>query len=168
MPKGSLESPRELLCAICMMPFTATHPAAKYCRPECARTGARATWRGYRVRNAEDRRTYSKALYAKDPERRKEQIRAYRQTPAGKRAVARAGKLQREKYPQKSKAHRIVYAAIKKGTLVRKPCQRCGSTTRVQAHHHDYSLPLDVHWLCEPCHNLEHHPQDTFVRQERP
>jgi hypothetical protein len=48
-----------------------------------------------------------------------------------------------------------VYKAIKKGTLVKLPCFVCGEL-RVEAHHPDYSLPLDVVWLCPHHHRLLH------------
>ena len=56
-----------------------------------------------------------------------------------------------EKNPEKAKARQIVRAAIKDGTLQRKPCQRCGDWP-VHAHHPDYSQPLKVWWLCPKCH----------------
>ena len=52
-------------------------------------------------------------------------------------------------------AHDAVEVAIANGSLVRKPCEKCGAV-RVDAHHDDYSRPLDVRWLCRG-HHLEHH-----------
>jgi len=46
-------------------------------------------------------------------------------------------------------------AAIRKGILKREPCQVCGETN-VHAHHHDYSKPLDVIWLCKTHHEEIH------------
>jgi hypothetical protein len=45
-------------------------------------------------------------------------------------------------------------AAVKKGEIVRQPCEVCGADA--QAHHDDYSRPLDVRWLCTK-HHAEHH-----------
>lgn len=44
---------------------------------------------------------------------------------------------------------------IQRGKLLRAPCVKCGAT-KVQPHHHDYSKPLVVTWLCRPCHLAEH------------
>ena len=41
--------------------------------------------------------------------------------------------------------------AIKSGKLVRQPCEDCGKIPS-EAHHTDYSKPLDVRWLCRKCH----------------
>ena len=53
------------------------------------------------------------------------------------------------------RAHNAVARAIKKGILVRCPCVRCGETKSL-AHHEDYDKPLDVMWLCQPCHKQRH------------
>jgi hypothetical protein len=43
----------------------------------------------------------------------------------------------------------------KRGKLMKVPCEKCGSP-RSQMHHDDYSKPLDVRWLCRPCHMALH------------
>lgn len=72
--------------------------------------------------------------------------------------LTRAERIERWKRsvpPEVHVAHDAVEAAIANGSLVRKPCEKCGST-RVDAHHDDYSQPLLVRWLCRG-HHLEHH-----------
>ncbi len=70
-----------------------------------------------------------------------------------------------EKYPEKERAKRLVRSALEKGHLTRPAtCAACGKPPEpdrygrrvVQAHHHDYSRPLDVEWLCRVCHASEH------------
>lgn len=51
--------------------------------------------------------------------------------------------------------HNAVARAIKKGELVPQNCERCGDEKTV-AHHEDYDKPLDVVWLCQPCHKQRH------------
>lgn len=48
-----------------------------------------------------------------------------------------------------------VAEAIKKGRLIRLPCEVCGAVN-VQAHHPDYRKPLKVRWLCRKHHGQEH------------
>lgn len=69
------------------------------------------------------------------------------------------------KYPERSKAKRLVRTAIEKGTLVPpNVCEDCGGNGQkakdgrraIHAHHEDYSRPLDVAWLCVQCHYLRH------------
>lgn len=52
-------------------------------------------------------------------------------------------------------ARSIANVAVKRGKLTRKPCSECGAET-AEKHHHDYSKPLEVTWLCRPCHMAEH------------
>jgi hypothetical protein len=56
---------------------------------------------------------------------------------------------------RRMKCHNAVKRAIKAGTLVRQPCVRCGNEKSL-AHHEDYDFPLDVMWLCQPCHKQRH------------
>lgn len=70
----------------------------------------------------------------------------------------RAGAIRkfREEHPDAHRAHNLVNNAIKRGELTRRSCERCGSGLAVQAHHEDYSKPLEVNWLCAPCHGERH------------
>jgi len=83
---------------------------------------------------------------------------AYQQTPAGKDAVARARRKFKERNPVKRAAQVAVGNALRNGRLTRKPCEKCGA--RAQAHHDDYSKPLDVRWLCTK-HHAEWHKHNT-------
>lgn len=55
----------------------------------------------------------------------------------------------------KSKARQFTLLAVHFGLLVKHPCEQCGSI-KVQAHHEDYSKPLDVRWLCVAHHGEAH------------
>lgn len=58
--------------------------------------------------------------------------------------------------PEGKHAHRLVFSAVRRGSLVRQPCEVCG-TARTDAHHpHGYDRPLDVAWLCRVHHFAEH------------
>lgn len=60
-----------------------------------------------------------------------------------------------ERYPEKYKARTAVSNAVRDGRLVKRPCESCG-VDKAQAHHEDYSRPLDVQWLCFACHCRAH------------
>lgn len=53
-------------------------------------------------------------------------------------------------------ARRVAYNAFRRGELKRLPCETCGTTKNLHAHHDDYSKPLEVRWLCAD-HHREHH-----------
>jgi hypothetical protein len=54
------------------------------------------------------------------------------------------------------RAARLVSEALKRGDLMKQPCEVCGSTMRVEGHHEDYSKPLEVKWLCKLHHRQRH------------
>lgn len=60
----------------------------------------------------------------------------------------------------KERARAAVQDAIKDARLVRpEACSRChkpDAKQGIEAHHPDYSRPLDVVWLCGQCHRAEH------------
>lgn len=123
---------------------------------------------GLAARCKECQRQYDKAR-ANDPERVKAR-EEYQKTPQGQAAVRRAkerwalknkGKVAestkryREKNPNKYRAHGIVAYAIKQGNLYPEPCEICGKK-KTEAHHDDYSKPLNVRWLCSKHHKQWH------------
>ncbi len=55
----------------------------------------------------------------------------------------------------KARAHSAVKCAILSGVLVRRNFEFCGNP-KTDAHHDDYSKPLDVRWLCRGCHKQAH------------
>lgn len=87
------------------------------------------------------------------------------------RACAEAARQRRKPWslspcrsPELDRARRILRTALQKGEVSRPTsCDECGEApppmkdgrSSIQAHHHDYSKPLDVKWLCVPCHRSE-------------
>lgn len=57
--------------------------------------------------------------------------------------------------PEKRRAHKKLEYAVRVGRVARRCCERCGSD-KAQAHHDDYSRPLEVMWLCQPHHRERH------------
>jgi hypothetical protein len=57
--------------------------------------------------------------------------------------------------PHKKASHIVVAQALYSGSLKKLPCENCGME-RVDAHHEDYTKPLDVRWLCRKHHKARH------------
>ena len=86
--------------------------------------------------------------------------RRYQKTDAGRDSVGAS----REKWvlgnQEKRAAHVILGNAVRDGR-VKKPvtCSMCQIETpsrKLHAHHHVYTRPIDVTWLCAKCHVKEH------------
>lgn len=97
---------------------------------------------------------YNKKRYASNREKFKADVKRYKegnpQTVLATRLKTCAEK------PTHRNAYRVVEAALKAGELVNpQVCFGCGCKPpehRIEAHHHDYARPLDIVWLCAPCH----------------
>ena len=51
------------------------------------------------------------------------------------------------------RARTAVATALRTGKIHRPDaCERCGSTAPLDAHHADWRYPLQVEFLCRPCH----------------
>ncbi len=79
-------------------------------------------------------------------------------SPKRKAQVAESMRRQRGANPEKYKARTAVGNALRDGCLVLGPCEVCGDS-RVQAHHDDYSKPLEVRWFCFLHHREQMHGQ---------
>jgi len=88
-----------------------------------------------------------------------DRIRAYDRDrgkkPQRRAAAAKVSAEWRQADKRRMKCHNAVTRARKKGLLIQQPCIRCGDHQSL-AHHEDYSKPLDVMWLCQPCHKVRH------------
>jgi len=56
----------------------------------------------------------------------------------------------------KEKVRSLTRSYIKLGKLVKENCKICGTGENVEAHHEDYTKPLDVKWLCRTHHRELH------------
>jgi ribosomal protein S27AE len=77
--------------------------------------------------------------------------RAYTKTLGGKQKRKEAKDRWWQRNPDKRKASGAVNSKIQNGLLVAQPCENCGAP-KAEAHHEDYSKPLDITWLCTKCH----------------
>jgi ribosomal protein S27AE len=105
----------------------------------------------YRNKNLEKVRAYDRQR-GKEPERAK--------------VMSAFTKAWRSEDKRRIAAHNAVARAIKKGSLLKLPCVRCGTEKSV-AHHEDYSKFLDVMWLCSPCHRKRHKELNLMNGTER-
>jgi hypothetical protein len=75
----------------------------------------------------------------------------------------------RARNPEKDRAHRVVEFYIRRLRRAGLPMPTCeveGCTHggKIQAHHTDYSRPLDVVWLC-PHHHISGHWNESWREQ---
>lgn len=133
-------------CRACATPFL---PTAYQCRkgdyecPRCQRARQNA------ANAARDLASYARARNAR-PEV-KASLRAY-YTRKKSDPVHRLKRVARRK----------VATEIEAGRLERQPCSECAAA-KADAHHHDYTRPLDIAWLCRRCHARGHRADSIAV-----
>lgn len=101
------------------------------------RSACKSCFTVYRAQNVDRDKAYHEEYYKTESVRKLRTLRI---------------KKYRIKFPEKRKAHDKVHYAIRTGRIERQPCQRCGSSIDVHAHHWDYSQPLSIMWLCRKHH----------------
>jgi hypothetical protein len=87
-------------------------------------------------------------------------ILKYRATEKGKATQLRKNRAYRQRYPEKVKAQKKLSHALKRNEIAKpSDCSECGAqpgSRLIHGHHEDYSKPLEVIWLCQPCHKEIH------------
>jgi hypothetical protein len=111
-----------------------------------------------RLENPEAVRAIDRARYQRDKEKRRAAMDAYTRTPKGRAASNAAKRRWAKNNYEKRRAHQALNNALRDGHIVKGPCRLAGPDCagKIQAHHFDYSRPLDVDWLCDHHHRLEH------------
>ena len=95
---------------------------------------------------------YLRTEYGKIKSR--ERCRKFRETQAFKLSVEKT----RLKHPEKRAAQIIFSNAIACGRIIRpNQCSICNTICKPDRHHYDYTLPLDVIWVCTSCHKAYYH-----------
>ncbi|MBW7392000.1 hypothetical protein [Escherichia coli] len=93
----------------------------------------------------------------------------YNKSEKGKVALIKARENYLESHRQRQQARWSVKRAIKSGKLCRPTtCQKCNSKCHPDAHHCDYSKPLEVMWLCKACHVEWHKHNKPIYPDEEP
>lgn len=92
--------------------------------------------------------------------RNNESVREYdryrAQLPHRKEARRKITERWASENPTRDKAHIAVNNAVRDGRLKKEPCFFCSKPDGLEAHHKDYSKPMDVIWLCRKCHRRLH------------
>ena len=59
-----------------------------------------------------------------------------------------------EEQKLKANARAYLHVYIKRGKIVKQSCETCGcdNLSLIEGHHHDFTKPLEVKWLCRQCH----------------
>ena len=109
-----------------------------------------------RAANVEHYRAYDAKRFQEDP-RVIARIKRYQSTDKGRASLAASRAKWKAENPDKRAAHIILGNAVRDGRATKPSvCSRCGGGGRIHGHHHDYTKPLDVAWLCPKCHTAEH------------
>lgn len=91
----------------------------------------------------------------------------YAETEQGQRALAKGKAAHYYRYPNRSAARNAVNNAVRDGRLYKpNQCESCSSETDLHGHHCDYNKPLDVMWLCDPCHKQWHRENEPIYCNE--
>lgn len=78
--------------------------------------------------------------------------------------------------PKKARVESWTRKAVRRGLIVKKPCEVCQSERFVVAHHDDYDRRAEIRWLCRVHHHEWHqlngeganaHTAEKFCREHR-
>lgn len=111
----------------------------------------------YRETNPEKIKiSQARTYYTRDENdriRKKENARRFRKTEKYKIWAEKY----KEKVKEKNKCRWTLCNAVRDGKIIRPNiCDICKKEKKVDAHHDDYSKPLEVKWVCRKCHHQIH------------
>lgn len=145
-------------------------PVSSFTKKSSAKDGlcghCRECAKAHYAANADHIRARNRAHYANVSEgardRQRERLRQFMESNPDYRSVS--SRKHRETHPDKVRARQAAAYARRAGRLVPLPCAECGAA-KVEAHHEDYSKPLDVVWLCRTHHIARHRTEATNNRR---
>jgi hypothetical protein len=82
---------------------------------------------------------------------------------------AESAALYRQRHPERIRAWRSIYKAVRSGRLIRpSTCENCGLACKPEASHDDYAKRFEVAWLCHDCHitkdaHNRKHPEEPIM-----
>lgn len=155
MSARSIFCERPLVCAVCGSAFIGNHPRSKYCSPKCGSDAARQKQNAKRALNPDHFRAVANRTYARNREAVIAKSREYGHSDRGRELQRLRSARRRVTEKEKIGARTALNNAIRDGRVVRGTCRDCGAP-EAHGHHHDYSKPLDVIWLCTEHHIAEH------------
>lgn len=126
----------------------------------------KATEEAYRKRYLKEHREEIRIREKKYWEAHKEQ-KAAKDRRYAERHREELNRKAREKYHEDKKKRTLhcirtsVNQAIRYGKVEKRPCEVCGATP-AEAHHCDYTKPLEVMWLCRE-HHVEWHKKNKPI-----
>jgi hypothetical protein len=149
--------PKEKFCTTCKQTKIASLFAIRKLSPDglshdCLQCKRKYGAERYKLKGTQLRQQV-KEYYQLNKTKRTQQIKKYRQTEAGKKYVRDNYKSMYSKYTYKWKARSKARYAIKIGTIAHLACEVCHNFLS-EAHHPDYSQPLEVWWLCRKHHRM--------------
>jgi len=117
----------------------------------------RENHRKYYAENRERIRKQQNESKRTDEAREKSRVRQNKYRQKNKKKADGITARWKKRNAHKSAVHSLVCWAIKAKVMHRKEnCEECGIYCKTNAHHEDYSKPMEVQWLCRLCHGKKH------------
>lgn len=113
-----------------------------------------------REKDPEAYKAYLKEYYRENKETLRKKQKEYMMNPEAqemRRGIFRRY-LNNPQNQIKNQSRAITRRAIANGIITRpNTCEICGGECKPEAHHEDYTKPLEVIWVCKQCHENIHH-----------
>ena len=102
-------------------------------------------------------KSYEKKFRRDNPEKKREYESVRNKDPLRRKKKLEYAKNRKLRNPLKARANELVAIHINSGRLVRpEKYSACWKKCTPEAHHEDYTKPLEIIWLCFKCHRARH------------